>query len=54
MMTYKKLALDLYKAGITNKTEIMRKVAKEMNLEESTALRLKISRHINKNLNKVY
>ena len=52
MKTYKQLAIDLYQAGITNKTEIMRKVAKELNVEESTALRHKISRHINKNLNK--
>lgn len=52
MKTYKQLAVDLYQAGITNKTEIMRKVAKELNVEESTALRHKISRHINKNLNK--
>jgi hypothetical protein len=52
MKTYKQLAIDLYQAGITNKTEIMRKVAKELNVEESTALRLKISRYINKGLNK--
>jgi len=52
MKTYKKLALDLYESGIKNKTEIMRKVAKELNVEESTSLRLKISRYLNKNLNK--